>query len=307
MLGDFSLAEPTKPLRAALDATPKLSVVIVNYNTRDLLQACLRSIEKSEEVPSMELFVVDNASSDGSLDMVSEQFPWVRLIACEENRGYAYANNLALRQCRGEYWLLLNPDTVLPPRALREMTEYMDSHPEAGVAGPKLVRQNGCLDLACRRGFPSPEVSFYRMLGLSKLFPKSRRFGRYNMTYLDPDQPAEVDSVVGAFMMVRAAAAKQVGLLDESFFMYGEDLDWAFRIKSVGWKVLYNPAVVVLHYKGASSRHSRKATIEFYRAMDIFYKKHYAKNTNFVIGCLIVAAIRIKCLFSLTVNRLRPT
>lgn len=289
-----------------MEATPKLSVVIVNFNTRDLLRACLQSIEESENTPSLELFVVDNASSDGSSAMVSEEFPWVRLMNSEDNRGYAYANNLALRHCRGEYWLLLNPDTVLPPRALRDMVDFLDNHPEAAVAGPKLVRQNGSLDLACRRGFPSPEVSFYRMLGLSKLFPKSRRFGRYNMTYLDPDQPAEVDSVVGAFMMVRAVAARQVGLLDETFFMYGEDLDWAFRIKNAGWKVLYNPKVVVLHYKGASSRHSRKAIVEFYRAMDIFYKKHYAKNTNFAIGLLIVAAIWSKCAFSLAINCLKP-
>lgn len=288
-------------------ATPKLSVVIVNFNTRDLLRACLNSVKNSEGLPNLELFVVDNASSDGSTDMVAEEFPWVRLIESGTNGGYAYANNLALRRCSGEYWLLLNPDTVLPAKGLREMVNYMDAHPEAGVAGPKLVRQNGSLDLACRRSFPSPEVSLYRMLGLSKLFPKSQRFGRYNMTYLDPDQPTEVDSVVGAFMMVRAAAARQVGILDESFFMYGEDLDWAFRIKNAGWKVLYNPGVVILHYKGASSsRHSRKAIVEFYRAMDIFYKKHYAKNTNFLLRFLIVTFIWTRCAYSLAVNHLRP-
>lgn len=288
-------------------ATPKLSAVIVNFNTRDLLRACLQSVEKSEDAPSLELFVVDNASSDGSAAMVAEEFPWANLIRSEDNRGYAYANNLALSRCSGEYWLLLNPDTVLPPGALRQMVDFMDAHPEAGVAGPKLVRQDGCLDLACRRSFPSPEVSLYRMLGLSKLFPRSRRFGRYNLTYLDPNQPAEVDSVVGAFMMVRATAARQVGILDERFFMYGEDLDWAFRIKAVGWKVLYNPEVVVLHYKGASSRrHSQKAIVEFYRAMDIFYRKHYAKGTNLLLGSLIVAAIWTKCALSLAINCLRP-
>ncbi|MGE5620669.1 MAG: glycosyltransferase family 2 protein [Sphingomonadaceae bacterium] len=288
-------------------ATPKLSLVIVNYNTRDLLRACLQSIEKSEDPSLAELFVVDNASSDGSSEMVAAEFPWVRLIRCSDNRGYAFANNLALRQCTGEYLLLLNPDTVLPPSALNQMVAFMDAHPEAGIAGPKLVREDGSLDLACRRSFPTPEVSFYRMLGLSKLFPRSRRFGRYNLTYLDPDKPAEVDSVVGAFMMVRAAATRQVGLLDESFFMYGEDLDWAYRIKSKGWKVLYNPAVVVLHHKGASSRrHPRKTIVEFYRAMHLFYKKHYASGTNSLLGMLIVAAIWAKCAFSLAVNSLRP-
>jgi N-acetylglucosaminyl-diphospho-decaprenol L-rhamnosyltransferase len=256
----------------------------------------------------MELFVVDNASSDGSAAMVSMEYPWAHLIENPTNAGYAHANNLALARCRGRYLLLLNPDTVLPPDALARMVAFMDAHPEAGASGPKLVRQNGSLDLACRRSFPSPEVSLYRMLGLSKLFPKSRRFGRYNMTYVDDDQPMEVDSVVGAFMMVRDLAVKQVGLLDDSFFMYGEDLDWAYRIKAAGWKVLYNPEVVVLHVKGAaSSRHARKATIEFYRAMHIFYNKHYARGTNFLLGGLIVSAIWAKCGFSLARNYLRPT
>ena len=294
--------------RTGLAATPKLSVVVVNFNTRDLLRACLQSIGNSQDPPALELFVVDNASSDGSAAMVAEKFPWVHLIESEANRGYAHANNLALRRCTGEYWLLLNPDTVLPPAALRQMVEFMDRHPEAGAAGPKLVRQNGSLDLACRRSFPSPEVSLYRMLGLSKLFPRSRRFGRYNLTYLDPDQPIEVDSVVGAFMMVRADAARQVGILDESFFMYGEDLDWAYRIKALGWKVLYNPEVVVLHYKGASSRrHTRRAIIEFYRAMHIFYRKHYAASTHLLLRPVIPAAIWIKCALSLAVNYLRPS
>lgn len=290
-----------------MSATPTLSIVIVNFNTRELLKACLRSVEASRTAWPWELFVVDNASADGSADMVAAEFPWATLIRSESNRGYAYANNLGLRRAAGSYLLLLNPDTVLPPDALQQMVEYMDAHPEAGIAGPKLVRQDGSLDLACRRSFPSPEVSFYRMLGLSKLFPRSSRFGRYNLTYLDPDRPAEVDSVVGAFMIVRSEAVSQVGMLDESFFMYGEDLDWAFRIKSRGWKVLYNPAVVVLHYKGESSRrHSRKAILEFYRAMHLFYRKHYAAQTNVLLGALIVAAIWAKCAVTLALNYLRP-
>lgn len=286
---------------------PKLSIVVVNYNTRDLLRACLRSVQDNESPPELELFVVDNSSTDGSPQMVATEFPWARLIDSGANLGYAHANNLALRRCKGEYFLLLNPDTELPSDALRRMVEFMDAHPEAGIAGPKLVRPDGSLDLACRRSFPSPEVSLYRMLGLSRRFPKSPRFGRYNLTYLDPDQPAEVDSVVGAFMMVRAEAARQVGLLDESFFMYGEDLDWAYRIKAKGWKVLYYPGVVVLHHKGASSRrHSQKATFEFYRAMYIFYRKHYAASTNLLLGLLIVSAIAVKCAFALAANHLRP-
>ena len=299
-----SMASPTG---MSLSDTPRLSVVIVNFNTRELLRACLNSVERSEEAPELELFVVDNASTDESADMVAAEFPWAKLVRSSANRGYAYANNLGLSRCRGKYYLLLNPDTELPPGALRQMVDFMDAHPEAGIAGPKLVLLDGRLDLACRRSFPSPGVSFYRMLGLSKLFPRSHRFGRYNLTYLDPDQPAEVDSVVGAFMMVRAEAVRQAGLLDEAFFMYGEDLDWAFRIKANGWKVLYNPEVVVLHHKGASSRrHTNRTIVEFYRAMQIFYDKHYAASSSFVLRLLILSGIWTKCAFSLAVNYLRP-
>lgn len=290
-----------------------LGIVIVNYRTCDLLRECLQSIYESRGDFSFQVCVVDNCSQDGSCAMVGEEFPQVQLIESEVNGGYAYANNLGLRalgfaqtsgsaqQCREKllestpgYALLLNPDTLLPPSALQEMLDFMEAHPEAGVAGPRLVLPDGSIDLACRRSFPSPEISFYRMVGLSKLFPRSRRFGRYNLTYLDPDEVAEVDSVVGAFMLVRAEALRQVGLLDESFFMYGEDLDWAYRIKKAGWKVYYNSQVTVLHYKRAASRHSRKANYEFYRAMHIFYRKHYAATTPFWLHWLVLGGIALR-------------
>jgi hypothetical protein len=272
-----------------------LSVVIVNYNTRDLLRDCLKSALESRGPIAFEVAVVDNASTDGSADMVRQEFPQLRLIASPVNGGYAYANNLGLRAAQpARYCLLLNPDTVLPPSALADMVAYMDSKPDAGVAGPRLVLADGSLDLACRRGFPSPAVSLYRFSGLSRLFPRSRRFGRYNMTYLDPDEEAEVDSVVGAFMMVRAEAIAQAGLLDEAFFMYGEDLDWAFRIKQAGWKVYYNPAVTVLHYKRAASRHSKRAQYEFQRAMLVFYRKHYAATTNRLLHSLILCGLALR-------------
>jgi len=250
--------------------------------------------------------------------MVGEEFPQVRLVESEINGGYAYANNLGLRalgfahtsdekpsESTPRYALLLNPDTLLPPSTLQEMLDFMEAHPEAGVAGPRLVLADGNLDLACRRSFPSPKVSFYRMVGLSKLFPKSRRFGRYNLTYLDPDKVAEIDSVVGAFMLVRAEALRQVGLLDESFFMYGEDLDWAYRIKKAGWKVYYNPQVTVLHYKRAASRHSRKASYEFYRAMHIFYRKHYAATTPFWLHWLVLGGITLRGGLAMLSSKLR--
>ena len=297
-------------------AQTDLLMVIVNYNTRDLLRDSLASIYESQGDFSYRVCVVDNGSHDNSAEMVRQEFSQARLIACPINGGYAYANNLGLKAFGFQdsslarhpcpepdeepsplvprYALLLNADTLLPPSALQDMLQFMDSHPEAGASGPRLVREDGSLDLACRRGFPTPTAFFYRMLGLSKLFPKSPRFGRYNLTYLDPDQLAEVDSVVGAFMLVRREAIQQAGLLDEEFFMYGEDLNWAYRITQAGWKVYYNPAVTVLHVKRAASRHSRRARREFYRAMRIFYYKHYARSTPFWLHWLVLTGISLK-------------
>ncbi len=278
-----------------------LSIVIVNYNVRDLLRRCLESIPAGAGGLACETIVVDNASVDGSAEMVRAEFPGVQVIASPTNGGYAYANNLALRRVLERagglprYALLLNPDTFLPPGSLARMVAFMDERPEAGAAGPRLVRPSGELDLACRRSFPTPEVSCYRMLGLSRLFPHSRRFARYNLTYLDDRAVAEVDSVVGAFMMVRGDVLSQVGLLDESFFMYGEDLDWALRIKQAGWKVLYNGGVEVIHHKGESSRQERRrARTEFYRAMLIFYYKHYGRTTHFPLSWLVVGGIHLR-------------
>ncbi len=281
-----------------------LGIVITNYNTRDLLRTCLHSVYASQGNFSFETCVVDNASSDGSADMVADEFPQVHLIANAKNVGYPAANNQGLRAFGftehpqstnpPAFALLLNSDTELPPDALAGMLNFLADHPEAGAAGPKLVLPDGSLDLACRRSFPTPEVSFYRMTGLSRLFPQSPRFAQYNLTYLDPDQVTEVDSIVGAFMMVRAEAIHQVGLMDESFFMYGEDLDWAYRIKNAGWRIYYNPSVHVLHIKRASTRQNPRAQVEFYRAMDIFYRKHYAEQTSWWVHALIVSAISLR-------------
>jgi N-acetylglucosaminyl-diphospho-decaprenol L-rhamnosyltransferase len=280
-----------------------LGIVIVSWNTRDLLRDCLKSVQASEGDVSYRVIVVDNASSDGSADMVRQAFPGVTVIANDDNRGFPAANNQGFRAlgfeqgCGDEtprYALALNPDTVLPPTALRDMIAYMDADTRIGAAGPKLVMLNGQLDMACRRSFPTPEISLYRMIGLSKLFPRSRRFGRYNMTYLDPDLETEVDSVVGAFMMVRREAIRRVGLFDEVFFMYGEDLDWAYRIKQGGWKVMYNPRVTVTHVKRAASRQSTRAQREFYRAMLIFYRKHYRARTAWWLHSLIMIGLALK-------------
>lgn len=278
-----------------------LAVVIVNYNVRDLLRDCLASVLANRDV-SFAVWVVDNASSDDSVDLVRREFPNVFVIANDRNQGYAHANNLAIQEAIGDargigtprHVLLLNPDTIVPPDGFATMVGYLDDHPDVGIAGPRLVLRDGRLDLACRRSFPSPEVSFYRMLGLSQRFPRSRRFGRYNLTFLDEHATTEVDSVVGAFMLVRTAAIQQAGLLDENFFMYGEDLDWSYRIKERGWKVVYHPATTVLHLKGQSSRQARlRSTREFYRAMLIFYRKHYAPTSGRLLHCLVLSGIYV--------------
>ncbi len=280
---------------------PGLGVVIVNFNTCDLLRECLRSVFNSEGVAPIETCVVDNASSDASANMVRAEFPQVRLIVNRDNLGYAAANNLGLRGCQACYILLLNPDTVLPPDALAKAIAFLETHPNAGVVGPKLVRADGSLDLACRRSFPTPEVSFYRMTGLSRLFPRSRLFGRYNLTYLDPDQTTEVDAVVGAFLLVRGEVVQQVGLLDEQFFMYAEDLDWCKRIKETinprtgqHWQVWYYPAIQVLHVKRASSSRSARAQQAFNDTMLQFYRKHYAPSTPFWLDWLVVGGISLR-------------
>ncbi|TAH48489.1 MAG: glycosyltransferase family 2 protein [Chloroflexota bacterium] len=275
-----------------------LGIVILNYNTRDLLRDCLRSLEATRGVET-EIIVVDNASHDDSVAMVRSEFPNIRVIASETNGGYAYGNNLALREFLARpnpprALMLLNTDTVVPPDALKLLLEFLDAHPDAGIVGPKLTLRDGSLDLACRRSFPTPQVSFYRMLGLSKLFPKSKRFGRYNLTYLDENETTQVDSVVGAAMMMRTRALQQAGLLDESFFMYGEDLDLALRIKQSGWNAYYYPRAQIRHYKRESSKQSKKAQIEFYRAMYIFYEKHYRATTPFYLDWVVRGGIALK-------------
>jgi GT2 family glycosyltransferase len=308
---------------------PSLAIVIVSYNTRDLLRDCLRSIAASGASCAPEIWVVDNASRDGSAAMVHAEFPHVHVIATAHNGGYAYANNLALREITGDagcgmedgstsqssiphpaspdYVLLLNPDTIVPPGALDALVAYLEMHPGVGVCGPRLLLADGSLDLACRRAFPTPAVALYRMLGLSRLFPRSPRFGRYNMTFLDPDTEAEVDSVVGACMLVRGTVVREVGLLDETYFMYGEDLDWAYRIKQYGWKIMYVPGVIVHHYKRMSSRQRPFQSIRaFYDAMRVFHRKHYAAITPTALNILIEAGITLKEAWSLGSNLLRP-
>lgn len=280
-----------------------VGIVIVNYNTRDLLRRCLETVLASRDVSSRAC-VIDNNSTDGSAEMVLAGFPEVTVVQNADNVGYSAANNQGLRLFGYDddgvsaeaprYALLLNADTELPEDGLATVVAFADDRADIGVVGPKLIRPDGSLDKACRRSFPTPEVSFYHMIGLSKLLPRNPRFGRYNLSYLDENQTAEVDSVVGAFMLVRREAIRDAGLLDDGFFMYGEDLDWAFRVKQAGWRVFYYADVTVLHVKRASSRQNPRARVEFWRSMEIFYRKHYAADTPGLVHALVVAVIRLQ-------------
>jgi len=294
---------PSGPVASAEEID--LAIVIVNYNGSALLSGCLTSVFASAGDFSYTVCVVDNGSSDDSVAMMRDRFPQAGLIVSETNLGFSAGNNLALRQLglsdRGpvpnrplpRYILLLNNDTVLPANALADMIQFMDGRPDLGVAGPRVRRPDGTLDLACRRSFPTPWVSFCRMTRLSRLFPRSKRFNAYNLSYLPEDAVHPVDSVVGAYMQVRTQAILEVGLLDEAYFMYGEDLDWAKRIKGAGWDVWYNGEVEITHVKEASSRRSRKARRAFYEAMWIFYRKHYRANSSWVLDKLIWLSISL--------------
>lgn len=290
-----------------------LAVVILNYNRADLLADCLASIAAAPTRCELSVWVIDNASTDGSAAVVRTQFPWAHLIESPINGGFSAGNNLALRRILAspnppDYILLLNNDTIVPAGALDGLVDYLDQHPAVGAVGPKLLLPDGSLDLACRRSFPTPAIAFYRLFGLARLFPRSRRFAAYNMTYLDPDVETEVDSVVGACMMVRTAVVREVGLLDESFFMYGEDLDWAYRIKQYGWKIVYYPRVIVYHYKrAASSRRPIPSIRAFYDAMRLFHRKHYAATTPALLNGLIELGITVKELWALGRNLLLPS
>lgn len=290
------------PQRVTPGEALDLAVVIVNYNAGALVADCLDSLFASGGSFTYTVCVVDNASSDGSVELLTRRFPQVGVMVADSNLGFSAGNNLALRRlgltdcARGalpRYTLLLNSDTVLPPTALAEMIGFMDARPGAGAAGPRLRRSDGTLDLACRRSFPTPWVSFCRMTRLSRLFPRSRRFNAYNLGYLPEGAVHPVDSVVGAFMLVRSEAICKVGLLDEAYFMYGEDLDWAKRIKTAGWEIWYNGEVEVTHLKEASSRRSRKARLAFYDAMWIFYRKHYRADSSWALDKLVWLGIAL--------------
>ncbi|MBD0379710.1 glycosyltransferase family 2 protein [Paenibacillus sedimenti] len=283
-----------------------LSIIIVNYNTRELTLKCLQSVYASFSSYSYEVILVDNASRDHTVEAVQEKFQQVTCIANTENVGFSRANNQGIRIAKGRYVLLLNSDTVVQSDTLETMIQFMDANHNVGASGCKIVLPDGSLDKACKRGFPTPSASFYYAFGFSKLFPNIPRFNQYQLGYLDPDQEYPIDSLVGAFMLVRREAIDQVGMLDEEFFMYGEDIDWCYRIKQAGWINYYYPRTQIIHYKGASSRKKPfKIIYEFHRAMILFHKKHYQSQYSWLINTMVYAGVGLKLILSLITNKLR--
>lgn len=270
----------------------KLSVIIVNYNVQHFLEQCLQSVFRAMENVDGEVWVVDNNSVDGSVDMVREKFPEVQLIDSKENLGFSRGNNLAMRKASGEYLLLLNPDTLVEEDTFEKVVRFMDENPKAGGLGVKMVDGKGNFLPESKRSLPTPSVAFYKIFGLSSLFPKSKRFGKYHCGYLDKNETHEVEILSGAFMLMRKEVLDKVGLLDEAFFMYGEDIDLSYRIVKEGYKNYYFADTTIIHYKGESTKKSSvNYVFVFYNAMIIFAKKHFSSKNASVFSFLIKLAI----------------
>ncbi|NOX17191.1 MAG: glycosyltransferase [Chlorobi bacterium] len=270
-----------------------LSIIIVNYNVKEFLQNLIYSIERAVENISFEIIVIDNASSDGSIEMLKEKFPNVKLFANEKNIGFGAANNVGFENAKGKYFLIINPDVIVKEDTFSKMIEFMENNKDAGMAGCKVLNPDGTLQLACRRSFPGPWTSFTKVTGLSKLFPKSRLFAKYNLTFLDENKTYEVDAISGSFMFMRREVYEKIGGFDTRFFMYGEDLDLCFRAQQAGYKVFYYPETEIIHYKGESTKRSDiDETKKFYEAMRLFVKKHL--SSSIFVGIILRLAITLR-------------
>lgn len=271
-----------------------LSVIILNYNTVELTRKCLQTVFSSRLGNySMEVIVCDNGSTDESRDMIRKEFSAVLFIDNKKNLGFAAGNNPGIKKARGRYVLLLNTDTEVPNNTFRAMLEFMDKYPDVGASTCKLLLPDGLMDPACHRGFPTPWASLTYLLGLERLFPKSRIFAQYHQGYKDLRTIHEVDCIVGAFFLIRKEVVKQIGYLDEDYFMYAEDIDYCYRIRQAEWKIMYNPSVTTLHKKKQSGRahflRKRRVTTEiyFHKYNWLFYKKHYAKRYGVLLTLFV--------------------
>jgi GT2 family glycosyltransferase len=278
----------------------KLSVVIVNYNVKHFLEQCLHSVYKAAKGIETEIFVVDNNSVDGSARLIREKFPNLVYIENTENVGFSKANNQAIRLAKGEFILLLNPDTVVEEDTFMKVVEFMESHPDAGGLGVKMIDGKGNFLPESKRGLPTPEVAFYKMFGISKLFPRSHRFGRYHLSYLDENEVHSVEVLAGAFMLLRKETLDKTGLLDETFFMYGEDIDLSYRITLAGYKNYYFPETTIIHYKGESTKKGSLNYVKvFYNAMIIFARKHFTGGKAGVFTFILQFAIWFRALLTI--------
>lgn len=268
----------------------QLSIVIVSYNVRYYLEQCLWSVSRATRDLQADVWVVDNASTDGTLAYLRPRFPNVHFIENCDNKGFSAANNQAIRLSEGKYVLLLNPDTIVGEDVLKGCVDFLDVHPDAGAVGVRMLHADGSFAPESRRGVPTPFTSFCKMSGLCRLFPRSTVFGRYYMRYLDADQANQIEIISGAFNMLRRTALDQVGLLDERFFMYGEDVDLSYRLLLAGWQNWYLP-LNILHYKGESTAKSSFRYVHiFYNAMLLFFNKHYGERYR-LLGILIRLAV----------------
>lgn len=285
-----------------------LSIIIVNYNAGAFLDDCLRSVEVAAKGLPAEVVVVDNCSTDRSVDAFEQRFPHFRLIRNESNAGFAKANNQALATVTGRFVLFLNPDTVVPPDCFSKCLKFMDAHPHAGAMGVKMVNGNGVYLKESKRGFPAPGVAFWKMTGLTALFPRSRIFARYYLGHLNEEQDHEVEVLSGAFMLVKKQALDLTGGFDERFFMYAEDIDLSYRITRAGFRNYYYAGTTLLHYKGGSTQKDRRYVKQFYRAMSQFVKKYYGAGLySWLLDAAIWLRAGVEMIFPRRNNTSRPS
>lgn len=284
-----------------------ISICIVSFNTRELLRDCLKSIFSSPARHTFEVIIADNASTDGSLEMLAQEYPQVRVIQNPTNLGYTLPMNQVLQLAAGRFLMQLNPDTVLLPGLLDSLSDFLDSHPEVGICTPKVLNRDGSLQKQCRRSAARPWDAVTYVLGLSALFPKSRLFGRYLLTYLPEDQTSEVEAVSGSCMLIRREVIDQIGYLDEQFFAYQEDADFCFRAREAGWKIYYYPQAQVIHYggRGGSRREPYRGIYNWHRSFYRYYRKNLARDYFFLLNWLVYLGIGIKLIVSLLVNLFR--
>ena len=277
-----------------------LSVIIVNYQTFDLTKNAINSILKYEYPFEIEILLVDNASPDDSLEKLENYFKdKVKFIKSNENNGFAAGNNQALKKAKGKYQLLLNSDTIVWQNTLENIYKFMEKHPDIGACGCQVLLEDEKLDKACKRSFPNIKNSFFRLFHI----PTNSKDDNYNLDNLDDNGTYEIDCLTGAFMFIRKEALDEVGFLDETFFMYGEDIDLCYRIKNAGWKIFYYGKSKITHLKGASSKKQKNKLIyEFYRAMYIYYKKHHAEETLFIVNWAVYIGISLLCILKLILN-----